>query len=80
VCSSDLTVVAGETKGKKTGWEALDKWVGGGGGGEATTQERAADLKDDLAKIREDLPEVKEADSSSGKGFFAALKRFFGGK
>ena len=63
---------------KKTGWGALDKWVGGGG--EATTQERAADLKDDLAKIREDLPEVKEADSSSGKGFFAGLKRFFGGK
>ena len=95
----------------KTGWEALDKWVGGGGGGAArlrlrlrrarpvgrpstsgcpatatsaakagdSTQEQAAELKEDLEKIREDLPMVEEP-RPHGKGFFAALKRFFRGK
>ena len=67
----------------KTGWEALDKWVPGEGGSAATTgdatQAQAAELKEDLAQIRGDLPDVKEPEPTS-KGFFAALKRFFGGK
>jgi hypothetical protein len=53
-------------------------------GGEAAakpgdTQDRAAELKEDLAKMREDLPDVKEP-ATGGKGFWAALKRLFGGK
>jgi hypothetical protein len=43
-----------------------------------TVQERAAELKDDLAKIREKLP--MEEIETAGKGFFAALKKFFRGK
>ncbi len=43
-------------------------------------QERSANLKDDLQDIREDLPELYEKAEAQGRGFFAALKRFFTGK
>jgi hypothetical protein len=65
----------------KTGWEALDKWVSDGAekpDKAGTIQERAAELKDDLAKLREELP--MEEIQSTGKGFIAALKKFFSGK
>ena len=62
----------------KTGWEALDKWVPGGDKGGDSAQSQAAELKDDLAKLREDLPDV--GGSTEKKGFWASLKRFFGGK
>ena len=63
----------------KTGWEALDKWVPSGGTGGESVQGQAAELKNDLAQMREGLPDVGGAQPES-KGFFAWLKRLFGGK
>ena len=55
----------------KTGWEALEKWVGG---------EQAANGADAESEPAAVAAGAGEEEPSSGGGFMGFLKRLFGGK
>jgi hypothetical protein len=59
---------------QKTGWEALDKWVGTGGAAKPAESAQAAEAAAPVAAA----PAAAEAPKSGG-GFLGALKRLFGG-
>ena len=61
----------------KTGWEALDKWVGDGTGGEAPSAEASAA---NGAAAEQPRGRAAAGGEPAQGGFMGWLKRVFGGK